>query len=935
MNDSVRPELPDRENATGSLVRLMGGFFLLLKATNNILYLSVLTVFLKEVGPEYLPWVYVLVNISFIAIQVGMGRWLEGREGLWLLSFLTFPAVVFSLGMGFLIELPLKPVFMVGVLLAILFDLFTNQAFANLCNQVFSLQDAKRHLTVVFAMGSVGYILSGILIKFIVDLLGIRGLLWGNALLLLVYRALLQRIRTQSGNPEDHVQNVAGKVRGEAKADGERMASLKYPLGRLLVLSSFLTLFNKYLIDFLFSTAVAGYFRSRQDLASFMGVFGAVTDFSVIALQTFVMNLVFARYPTGSVMSGTPILLVGLCGAASLFNPLGVIVLIQFLVLLNSKNFIVPGTTIVLGAVPQSLRNRIRRDVGTTAAFSSMLVGAVLLFLRSRVSIQFLFLVAAGLYLLLGLANLRMNGAYSQSLRETLSRSTGETDSEMVASIRFLEPRERAQRLEEIFHHPNPEVRIEAFGEARYLSPSEARRLLIPILSLETDPRCLTEAARVALEVLGPEALSWIEEILESTDKPRVSADILEAIGRVGSGERVEALLLRHLHHAHHRVRGSAIMSLLRLSKKTDLLMDTLRELRRMGRDGAPLMRATAAAVMGEMRLPLFVTSLEDLSKDPDEMVILNAVAALGKIRTSRCLGVLKRLCTHLNPKVAESAKRINQEASRQSLERIASLLNGVTASERVRLVQSLKGLKRENSLDLLGRVLSLDIPEAREGLVKLIQEGDEEVIGLLEWCLVPLDGGGIRKTLAPVWAKAKSTFSQTLPPWAELLHLLWGVDRMSEGENAYVRQASSEVLKRVWLEAVVMELAENRGITGATGEDLAETWTRWARRAEVVCRLSVMGFYDPAPLLSAIEGVRSGESFTRSVAQEFLDNNLGQEFARLLVPLLKFDPRKREPKSTFWSDLATKQGIVESGKVPEEEISEVFRWIKTAEVAQ
>lgn len=112
---------------------------------------------------------------------------------------------------------------------------------------------------------------------------------------------------------------------------------MQHPLARLLIISSFIIIFNKYLVDFLFAASLTAFFTSGNDLAAFMGVFGAAADFAVIGLQTFVMNRVFSAFPIGRVLAFMPILLTLLCILASFSLKFAIIATVQFLVLLNSK----------------------------------------------------------------------------------------------------------------------------------------------------------------------------------------------------------------------------------------------------------------------------------------------------------------------------------------------------------------------------------------------------------------------------------------------------------------------------------------------------------------------------------------------------------------------------------------------------------------------
>jgi len=727
---------------------------MLQKATNNILYLSLLTVFLRKAGIANLPWIYVFVNLFFITFQLSMTKKLAAIEGYRLLSAVSLPIVFFSIGSGLLIDIQSIPLTITCFVTACLIDLFTNQAFAAMANQVLTLQESKQGLPFVYACGSGGYILSGILLKFVIDFVGLRGLLWLNALLLLISQFFLHEIgKSESAN------TLQTPHQPESTHSEPVESSFKQPLARLLIFSSFVILFNKYLVDFLFSDSTSTYFRSSTDLAAFLGIFGAITDLVVMGLQTTVMNVIFSRFPIGRVLMITPAILSFLCIAAFCDISFPLVVIIQFIVLLSSKNFSVPATTILLGAIPQNARLHYRRDIAITSSLASLFVGVALIFLRAHFSIASLFGVAAIICLITTIVHYHIDAAYSHTLKTTLSTMVPSDDLDLIQSLRFLDRRERIQRLQDLLAHPDPQMRLEFLTEVSLLPTEEIRILLIPRFSKEHNPQCLARSAKIALEKLGPEALSHLESLLKESRNQRLIADILEALGTAGSGEQVELLIEEYIVHENHRIRSTALMSLLRVSRDQIRLELALSSLVEMARATEALTRASAAAVMGELAFPLFVPALEILTMDGDEIVVKNSITALSKVRTSKALNALENLFSHEIPRIAKMAKDMYNQASRESVKRIGYLAKCLPSQERHLLVQSLKSLHGEGPLELLGKILALEKPEIREGLIRLLQHADFETLELLDQCLLVDADRQTRPCLAPLWRKAVQTY--------------------------------------------------------------------------------------------------------------------------------------------------------------------------------
>jgi hypothetical protein len=593
-----------------NLPHLVAGFFMLLKASNNLLYLSVLTTFLERIGAGSLPWVYLLVNFLFIIFQYQFMTRIAGREGHWLLSISSWPAALLSFAAAIIFPVSAVPILLGFLCLVMLIDLVTSQAFTAMLNHFFSVAESRRFTPLIYASGSFGFILSGLTLKFVLDFVGINGLLIGNGVIVLLSALILWLLRPAEQARLAEIDEGESLPAVEQRAEPAAESSMQHPLARLLNVSSFLLIFNKYLVDFLFAAAISTYFSSANDLAAFMGVFGATADFVVIGLQAFLMHRIFANFSIGKVLAAMPLVLAVLCLTASLNMKFAIVAVVQFLVMLNSKNFTVPATTILMGVIPQRERVYYRRDMSIVCSISSTLVGVFLLLARGHISYELLFLVAAGLYLMMAIVHYLIDKAYVQTLRRAIDNRQQEFGEDQVASLRFLQQGERLHHLQQLLGDGNPRIRNRAIEEASALPPGMATQLLLPLIERETDSRCLTTIARNLLQI-SPEASSrHIEKILNETADERLRADIIETIGKVRAPGIGEDFVAPFLEHSHHRVRASAIISTIRLTRQPGILKKAMQKLAQMTGDTQTLMRASAAAVMGELGLPLFVPAL-------------------------------------------------------------------------------------------------------------------------------------------------------------------------------------------------------------------------------------------------------------------------------------------------------------------------------------
>ncbi|MDD3148337.1 MAG: hypothetical protein PHD82_13665, partial [Candidatus Riflebacteria bacterium] len=442
-----------RDALFAEMPRLICAFFMLLKAANNLLYLAVMTTLLDKAGAGALPWVYLLVNIIFIGVQFKVMTRIAGKEGHWLLSIVSLPAAFLSFMAAWVFPTDVVPLLIGFFVLTMLIDLTTNQGFTAMLNHFISINEAKRLMPLIYASGSFGFIISGLLLKFVLDFVGLKGLLVLNGLIVLASAVILKMLRPVEIMRQQE-QAVTDKSGSADKAIVATTPSIKHPLASMLIFSSFIIIFNKYLVDFLFAASLSTYFSASNDLASFMGVFGATADFAVIGLQTFAMHKVFAKFPIGRVLTFMPVVLTVLCSTAAFNMKFALVATVQFLVLLNSKNFTVPATTIFMGVIPQHDRVLYRRDMSIACSISSAVVGAFLLLARGRFSYESLFLIAAGCYLLLAWVHSTLDDAYLKTLRHAMVSRSDSISDDQVASLQFVQLAERLEQLKTLLRDP-------------------------------------------------------------------------------------------------------------------------------------------------------------------------------------------------------------------------------------------------------------------------------------------------------------------------------------------------------------------------------------------------------------------------------------------------------------------------------------------------
>lgn len=887
-NASVINETADSKvKPTRGPAQLLGAFFMLLKSSNNLLYLSILTTFLDKAGPGSLPWVYLLVNVIFIVVQFQFMTRIVGREGHWLLNIAVWPAAAVSFVVAATYPVETAPVLIGLLITAMLSDLITNQAFSAMLNHFLSVSEARRVLPMIFAAGSFGFIISGLLLKFVIDFVGFTGLLTGNGLMMLLSGLILLRLKPfeEARLAEAAAEESASQtVQNEAAIEE---SSVQHPLARLLIASSFLIIFNKYLVDFLFAASLSSYFTASNDLAAFMGVFAASADFVVIGMQTFVMHRIFAAFPIGRVLAFMPIVLTVFCLVAAVNLKFAIIATVQFMVLLNSKNFTVPATTILMGAVPQKSRVFYRRDMSIACSISSAVVGVFLLLARDHVTYDTLFLGTATLYLVMAVVHYQLDAAYLKTLRRAIVNKDEELDADQIASLRFVQLEERILQLRDLLQDSNARVRNRAIEECASLPPKMIAELLEPMLARETDSRCLNAVTRILLQTSPESSMRHIIRLLEETSDERLRSDIIETIGNLRSHVFDESLVVDFLDYQHHRVVASAVISSVRLTRNPTVLERAMKKLAIMATHTEDLMRASAAAVMGELGLPLFIPALSELAGEKCPVVANNAASALARIQTPAAVAALENMLFHEDNSVVERVEQLLAVSTRDNIAQISRLLPGITAEERRKLSTRLRSGRHAESHDLLAAILCIETPETRKNLIHILEKADKQTIQIMQKCIrLSENSESAHISIAPVLGSAIDDDMHELPEWTAVLSamasgMLEKPDRQPDSYHAVLN-----VVSVLWHEMIaVSELGCS-----------AEKCRHWRNRAFNFIRLIASLSSEPATMIKSCREIVYGKSYERSMALEFFEARAGRTLSEQILPLLNNDSEPMPP---------------------------------------
>jgi len=386
-----------------------------------------------------------------------------------------------------------------------------------------------------------------------------------------------------------------------------------------------------------------------------------------------------------------------------------------------------------------------------------------------------------------------------------------------------------------------------------------------------------------------------IEDLLLHEQDPRLVADIIETL-HAGDTERMTQILQRFLDHSHHRVRGSAVQTLLRRCDQRPVLTKCLEHLASLLSSTLSVERATAAVVMGATGLPVFVPALGVLADDEQAEVSRHACRSLARIGSSQAVRLLaeKRIMGR-HTAAAQSAWEL---LNREGMEERAKVLARLSAAERSRIGFWLKAVQSSADDELLMRVLRVSESQKRETLLRALGSEDADR-DLLANCLC-LEGTEIRLDPEPLLERLLLQDLDRFPTWGDLIIPLCG-----PGHAGYER-VLLVMLQRLAREMCIYERGCSVGLW--KDEQRKNNLDKWLdNRLRVVIHFTALAGKQPAETLEALVKATTSDRFVHSVALEFLEEQLGRTIAAHLFPLLEpGDPMTRQARlaSTAGIDL-------------------------------
>ena len=680
--------------------------------------------FLSEVGPGFLPYMYIFNALMIIFISTFYSSLTEKLSipAMFKTVLVFFIVLIFGIKLLIFADFRAYAMPIAFPLLHTLFVMFTNMLpnnFRALYGQYLDVLQSKRLVPIILTGGRYGGILGGLAIPLLIPILGsVSNLLyvWIGAIVVSVGVVQYAEWRLK-----DHMIDDAGpKKRKTTKAasKGGNLALMK--TNRYVcafALFSFIVVILRSFQDFQYSLVFREVFPDRAQLASFLGYFTAIGSAFSLLVQTFITPRIIKRLGLGTANLLYPLTtIIGLAGMA--ISPgFYSAVFLRF----NNKNLQESIrnaiNALLYNAVSPSIRARVGAFVaGQVVAVASIVSGVALLIIKptglalfplspGQLALISLFLAFA--YLAIGFF---VRHEYGSALRRMLEERNlglfryaqegfGPVDDESMAILR-KNIREGDDDL--------------CVFTAQMMAES-GRSETFPIILGEI-PRRKGEAAAELLKILarvpgaeeGEKMRPLLEEYL-TCGEPVLQCAAMDAAETIGLTEETAELVHENLESGSPEVRARAVELLVR-SDDLFWLANGLQTLHRMLNEEDAAARVCALRCMGELQNPRFIKRLIPYLHQNEEKVREAALEAIEVLAMNQGVDeenmeeVIRMTTSDESAAIRRrGVRQLGNNGSRENFERALTALADVDFLVRREAVESLKNMKRKGTLSLEG----------------------------------------------------------------------------------------------------------------------------------------------------------------------------------------------------------------------------------------
>lgn len=795
--------------------------------------------FLKQIGIEQLPYVFILIALvvgvissaySRLAARVSLRSLIRTTSLVAVSNFLLFWLALHRTGSW---------MFYVLYIWVSVFGVITASQFWLLANYVFNPREAKRLFALIGAGGVLGGIFGGYFTKFGAYWFGTENLLlWCIGFMFLTV-VILERVCREI---------VIASPTSQPGSQGEPERSETWRLLKLIGSSRHLTMLTAILgitvvvesfVDYQLKYLSSASFDSQDQLTSFFGTLFAYLGIFSLLFQIFLTGRILKRFGVGASILFLP---VGLFAGSLVLVFAPSLLAVGFLKVSDGSfrySIHRSGVELLYLPVPMPVKNQVKGFIDMFIDRFGRGMGGLLLIFCSQVialSISQLSLLVCGLVSLWIYLSITIRREYLNTFRLALEKKTIEPEALRV-------PINDSATLQPILS---------------VLESPDERQVLYALSLLEGVPPDLWfHQVRPLIHNVSPKVRALAIERLAADPRPEIEASIRQCLQDPDLGVRTEAVsflclvkgsdpevfVKEFLQSQDYSIVSAAVQAISKYGWKAEGLIEQSFIERALQEDGPQREAARVAAacalglVPGNSPLQAF---LNVLLQDESLEVVRAAIRSCGQVQSRDALPQLIRKLA--DPRLRNDAREALLRYGSRIVGTLCDYLNDPQESLRLRAS--------------IPKVLSrIDSQEAVNGLIQALQQ------------LSPFLGYRVIKALNRMRT--------------EFPHLSFGDQTI----DLFILEELKDYYQFfIMLRSQDLDAPASHAVLQLLRQALQE---RMDQKLERVFRLLGLR-YPPKDIYSAYNGLRSRQSHVRASAIEFLDNLLLPDLKQLLFPILE-----------------------------------------------
>ncbi len=827
--------LLDLRDGERALVGVMFLYSFALLVTLYLLKPARDSLFLTELGPTRLPFVFLATAAAVVPVTMLYGRIGRRVRLSQLVNGTTLVLIASLVALRWAVSLEADWVFFLLYVWVSIYSVLATSQYWLLAGAVFDPQQSKRIFALLSFGAILGAVVGGELTGLLVERWGVRtrDLLWVAVGVLVLTVGLVNWIRVRANAQRSDHAARSDEATGAGSAGSVLKTSRHLQLITAVIAVAVLT---TAIVDFQFKTVSTAAFPVRADLTTFMGRFYGRVSLIALAFQFFLAPRIIRMRGVGGAMLLLPVALA--VGSVAMLAAPGLIAATMLRGADQSLKHSIDrtGRELLFLPVPLAAKKQVKVfidvfvDQGMQGLGGLVLLAALALGLTVQ-SLSGLVLVLVAVWIGLVLWARR---SYIQAFREALPSKEAEESTHGPAPSDLLDALSspRSQRVEEA---------LERLDEAAEEVPAEQAEALLRHRSARVRRRVIALLARQGDQRFAPA----VEQALRDRDA-RVRLEAARYLYGSFGEDRARSIRAAF---AHQDVRARAAMVAVVAQSGTEedraLVTDeVIGSLLAYAGPEAEDARAGAARALGALGRPGSYETLRALFDDPSPLVVRAAIEAAGRSGNRLFVGRLLRFLE--DPPFEKAARAALRAYGPRIFGTLYDYLTDDTVPEPIRrnIPRILVRLPTQSAVDLL--LLSLE--QLRAPLLYDVAKALNKIRRTKP---------GLRFSRETLDAAVLGEIRALATVQAALFHHARSPDAYANGPGG-------------------------PGVRAALARERAQSLERVFR---------LLGLrYPSADMHSAFLGLTESSDL-RASAAEFLDTLLDWEFKRYLVPLLDDTP--------------------------------------------